>query len=290
MTRRVRSSSSRCIPRTASPGTQNSRISLTNAGPTPARIHLFVVDGSTCSTSDVYICLTPNQTSTFRASDFDPGVTGYIVAIAVNGVTGQPIAHNYLIGDAYVKFSSGHFAQYGAVAVSALKINPVCVDPTATEATLRFDGINYNRLPRILAADGIPSPSEGNSTMISVHAVGGNLSQSGRTIGTLTGNLFDHLENNYSWNESANVCQFRRILTDTFPRTFVPFSQAIQAGHSGWMKIRAFNDVAILGVQINYNANSGNFGNAFNEGHTLHHLTLTNTATLTIPVDIPECQ
>lgn len=272
------------------PGSQNTRISISNVSQTdPSIIHLFVVDGQTCSAQDVFICLTPNQTITFRSSDFDPNITGYIVAVAVNPNTGIPMACNFLIGDAYVKFSSGHSLSYGAVAASALQLNPAGVDQTATQATLKFDGIHYNRLPRQLAASSIASPGDGNSTMIALHAVGGNMSHLGATLGSLTGNLFDDRENNYSFNEPAPNCQFRRILSDSFPRTFVPFSAAITPGHTGWMKIRAFNDVAILGVQINYNPNTAISGQAFNQGHVLHTMTLTNSATLTVPVDFPGC-
>src|SRR5204863_3910432 len=77
---------------------QNSRISITNTHPNlRAWVHLFFVS-DTCSVSDAFICLTPNQTSTFLASDLDPGTTGYLVAVATDGVTGCPIDFNYLIG------------------------------------------------------------------------------------------------------------------------------------------------------------------------------------------------
>src|SRR5262249_22070810 len=79
--------------------TQNTRINITNVdGARPAYLHLFFVDGSSCSVADSFLCLTPQQTSSFLMSDLDPGVTGYLIAIAVNG-EGCPIYFNYLIGD-----------------------------------------------------------------------------------------------------------------------------------------------------------------------------------------------
>src|SRR6185436_13679900 len=87
---------------------QNTRLSLTNTDPArPIAVHLFFVDGSTCSVADANICLTANQTSSFLASDLDPGTTGYIVAVAVDA-NGCPTNFNFLIGDEYVKFASGH--------------------------------------------------------------------------------------------------------------------------------------------------------------------------------------
>jgi hypothetical protein len=271
-------------------GRQNSKISLTNVGARDvATVHLFVVDGSSCSAQDVFICLTRNQTVSFRASDFDPGVTGYIVAVVVNESTGRPAAFNCLIGDAFVKFASGQAINYGAVAVSSLVPNPAGVDPLASSATLKFDGIHYNRLPRILAAGGIPSASDGNSTLLTLMAVGGNMSLSGAVIGPITGNLYDDRENNFSFNGNAPRCLFVSVLDDSFPRTFVSFSAAIPPGRSGWIKIRAFNDVAILGLLLNFNPNVDSSGGAFNQGHAMQALALTDSATLTIPVDFPAC-
>ena len=54
---------------------------------------------------------TGNQTISFLASDFDPGTTGYIVAIASDTSTGCPINFNFLIGDEFVKAASGFAAR-----------------------------------------------------------------------------------------------------------------------------------------------------------------------------------
>ncbi len=61
--------------------TQNTRINITNTSATGAAfVHLyFVAEG--CSIADSYICLTANQTSSFLASDVDPGISGYLVAV-----------------------------------------------------------------------------------------------------------------------------------------------------------------------------------------------------------------
>src|SRR4029079_1183570 len=136
----------------------------------------------------------------------------YIVAVVVNESTGRPAAFNCLIGDAFVKFASGQAINYGAVAVSSLVPNPAGVDPLASSATLKFDGIHYNRLPRILAAGGIPSASDGNSTLLTLMAVCGNMSLSGAVIGPITGNLYDDRENNFSFNGNAPRCVFVSVL------------------------------------------------------------------------------
>ncbi|MGH9850677.1 MAG: carboxypeptidase regulatory-like domain-containing protein, partial [Blastocatellia bacterium] len=104
----------------ANPNRENTRISMTNVDPSRAAfVHIFFVDGATCSVADAFICLTANQTVSFLASDLDPGTTGYIVAVAVDR-NGCPINFNYLIGDEYVKFESGHQANLGAESIPAV--------------------------------------------------------------------------------------------------------------------------------------------------------------------------
>ena len=111
-----------------SPATENTRISITNASERAISIHLFFVDGNTCSPADSIICLTARQTSSFRASDFDPGTMGYVVAVAIDE-NGCPTIHNALIGDVYVKFSSGHEANLAAESIAARTV-PVCDNTT----------------------------------------------------------------------------------------------------------------------------------------------------------------
>src|SRR5688572_21541652 len=63
----------------------NTKINITNTSSTQSTlVHLFFIDGATCSPADSMICLTPNQTASFRASDLDPGVTGFLVAVAID--------------------------------------------------------------------------------------------------------------------------------------------------------------------------------------------------------------
>src|SRR5436853_4046781 len=149
---------------------QNTRINITNTSTSSgAAVHLFFVDGTSCAIADSFICLTATQTATFLASDVDPGVTGYVVAIASDG-NGCPLAFNWLIGDEYVKFTSGHAANLGAEAFAALFFGtlPGC-DANSTTATVNFNGVvgaGYNLAPRVLADDHVPSRADGNDTLI----------------------------------------------------------------------------------------------------------------------------
>ncbi|MEO6724306.1 MAG: Ig domain-containing protein, partial [Blastocatellia bacterium] len=270
------------------PTQQNTRIALTNTNPAlPAFVHLFFVDGTSCSVADSILCLTPNQTTSFLASDLDPGSTGYIVAIAVD-TNGCPTNFNYLVGDEYVKFASGHAANLGAETITAIAGGlPFCNSNSVT-ATLAFDGISYNVVPRVLALDNIPSRADGNDTLLILNRIGGNLATGASTLGSIFGILYDDSESGLSFSITGG-CQLRSSLSNTFPRITPRFEQFIPAGRSGWLKLFSQSDIGISGAAINFNANAGTSAGAFNQGHNLHKLTNTSTANYTIPVFPPGC-
>jgi hypothetical protein len=271
--------------------TQNTRFSITNVDNARSiNVHLFLVDGATCSVSDTYICLTQNQTATFLASDLDPGQTGYLIAIAVNQ-DGCPVLFNALIGDAYVKFPTGHAANLGAEAIaglSGLVNSPLCSVNTPT-VVLPFDGIVYQPLPRTLAADNLPDRASGNDTLLIIDRIGGNLSTGAASLGAIFGIIYDDTEDSASFGFSTSQHQFRSSLSNNFPRITPRYEQFIPANRSGWLKLWADSDFAIIGATINFNPNTASSSNAFNQGHNLHILRTTTSATLTLPVFPPSC-
>jgi hypothetical protein len=274
----------------AAPNAQNTRINITNTHPAlPVAVHLFFVDGATCSIADSLICLTANQTASFLASDIDPGTTGYILAVASDLVTGCPISFNFLIGDEYVKLSSGHEANLAAEGFAAIAGRVATCNASSVTAILNFDGVNYNRAPRVLAASNIPSRADGNDTLLVLNRVGGSLVTGAATLTNLFGILYDDAENPLSFTFSPGMCQFRSSLSSNFPRIAPRFDQFIPAGRSGWAKFYATGELALLGAQLNYNPSAGTAANAFNQGHNLHKLTLTASTQLTIPIFPPNC-
>ncbi|MEK7833578.1 MAG: hypothetical protein AAB401_20995, partial [Acidobacteriota bacterium] len=242
------------------------------------------------SIADSYICLTPNQTASFLASDLDPGISGYIVAVASNP-DGTPANFNYLVGDEYVKFTSGHTANLGAIAFSKLNDANV-IDTTGSLAALFFDGLplagSYNRVARTLADDNVGSRADGNDTLVIINRIGGNLGIGAATLGTLFGLFYDDAENVLSFSVTGS-CQLRNSLSNNFPRLAPRFETFIPAGRTGWFKVFSQSDIGILGAAINTNPNAASSAGAFNSGHNLHHLTLTAAATYVIPVFPPSC-
>ncbi len=273
------------------PNAGNTRISITNTNPTDGvAVHLFLVDGSNCSVADSFLCLTKSQTMSFLASDVDPGVTGYIVALAVDAA-GLPLQFNFLIGSEYVRLESGHQASLGAEAFAKIN-NTNVVSTDGSLAALFFDGLplagSYDRAPRVLAVDDIPSPADGNDTLLVINRVGGNLGIGAATLGNLFGILFDQLENPFSFTFSG-PCQFRGSISNTFPLTTPRVGSIIPAGSSGWMKFYSQSDIGIIGAVLNRATSVAPSTSAFNGGRNLHKLTFSAAANYVIPVFAGNC-
>jgi hypothetical protein len=282
----------------------NSRVSITNTNPfTPAIVHVFFVDGASCTVADAYLCLTANQTASFLASDLDPGIAGYIIAIAADE-NGLPSRFDWLLGDEYLKLDSGHIANLAAEAVSVPVFDQPYVNLPGSDQSvvaIVFDGDHYSRLPRVLIADNISSRADGNDILLVINRIGGDLGAGVTAIGNLFGILYDDGENAFSWTASVSTCQLRSPITNNFPRTSPRVEVAIPAGHTGWLAVYAASTVdqtpiggaadsrAIIGAILTRNPNAGAAANAFNGGHNLHILTLNPITVVRIPVFPPNC-
>jgi hypothetical protein len=266
----------------ANPATVDTRINITNTNQIfGVSVHLFFLRGTDCNVADSFLCLTENQTATFRMSDLDPGVSGYIIAVATNSA-GLPIRHNFLIGDLYVKYATGHAANLGAIAFSKLTdANVLSTDGSL--AGLFLDGLNlagsYNRAPKVLAVDNIPSRVDGNDTLLILNNISGSLVAGVGAIGTVFGIIYNDVETPYSFSFSGGSCQFRNSINSPTPfRTSPAINSIIPGGRSGWIRLQPAG--ALVGAAINRNTTA----TGFNGGHNLHHLTLTQQANLVIPI------
>ncbi|MBS1787878.1 MAG: hypothetical protein JST85_09160 [Acidobacteria bacterium] len=263
------------------PRRENTAINITNTGSNSIFVHMFFVDGVSCSIADNFLCLSTNQTARFLASDIDPGTVGYIIALAVDE-QGCPMSWNYLIGDAYVKLASGHHANLAAEAFTALYRGSLPTCGNSNIATLNLDGIEYNRAPRTLALDSLGSLNDGNSPLLVLNSIGGDLGIGASGLGTIFGIAYNDVENSVSFSLTGG-CQFRLAISNSFPRTIPRMNVFIGSGRTGWMKFQGDSNYGILGAAINFNSNV--FG--FNQGHNLHKITLNPSVSITVPVIVP---
>jgi hypothetical protein len=235
-------------------------------------------------------------------SDFDPGTMGYMMMIAVDGPpgfagghnTGCPISFNYIIGNAKIKLTASPRRDADLASESCASgfgsPAPTC-DPNQPFAELHFDGslTGYNQLPRVLALDSVGSRADGNDTLLFLGRIDGNWATGLQPIGPIFGLLYNDTEANASFSFNVGSCLLRQSLSNNFPRTTPRFEQFIPAGRSGWLKLWAANEVALVGAALTRNDNAQTSASAFEGGHNLHILRLLPNAVITVPVFPPSC-
>lgn len=271
------------------PATTNTRIALTNLSATSSVIvRLFFSDQSGhLPSSNVFLCLTPVQTTSFLASDVDPGIRGFIVAIAVDN-TGRPINFNFLAGEADIKLNTGQRASLKAEAIAAVAASPASV--VGATATLLFDGTAYNRLPRTVAIDRLRSAAAGNSTLLILTRITGNYSLTSggiNSIGDVTGRLIDEFGNSTPFTFTQSSPQLAQTLSNSFPVTTPPYTSIIPANSTGWLKLWGNSDIGLFGAVLNFNSSSDQFSHT--GGHHLRHLTLSTTNSISLTMVAPTC-
>lgn len=267
---------------------QNTRINITQTADVPQATRIYLIR-SNGTVSAKHLCLQAKQTDSYLMSSLDPANSGYILIVAVDA-NGCPVAANTLIGDASVKFTTGHSASLTAYAYAALFSGTLSgCGPGSTTANVNLDGIAYNRSPRTVAIDKVRSRADGNSTVLILERVGGNLATGSiGNIGPASGTLFD--ESGTAFPFSFNVAQplYLQSITNLFPVTSPSFETVVPAGTVGWMKMAGDADIGLLGAVINFNPNANAQGSAFNGGHGLRALTVTPAASFVVPV-APGC-
>jgi len=254
----------------SNPQAADTQINITNTSPdTEAQVHLFFVDGSTCSVADAFISLTANQTATFLASDFDPGVQGYLVAVAAPG--GTPAQFNYLIGDAYIRENDGRLARLAAVGLAKVSPGPVTPNGDGT-ASLIFNGAEYDRLASVVAVASFNSQVT-DSTNLAIYSPTNNLV----TGNPVTTNIFTLV---YDDTERAFSTTTRVVCYNQIPLTSLRvlsggLNSVVPAGRTGWIKLNG-QGRPLLGAVLNR-------GPIFTGGINLHNIALLPTYTITVP-------
>ena len=167
---------------------------------------------------------------------------------------------------------------------------PAC-DGNSVTAELDFNGLAYDKISHVLADDSVGSKADGNDKLLILNRIGGNLGTGAGSLSSVFGIFYDDAENALSFTFSGGH-QFRSSLSNNFPRITPRFETFIPAGRTGWFKVWPSTpgvQWGMTGAAINFNPNSDSSSGAFNQGHNLHKLTLTNTASYIIPVFPPSC-
>ncbi len=248
----------------SNPGREDSRINITNTSPTTGvQVRLFLVNGATCQTTEIELCLAAQETASLLMSDIDPGVRGYIIAVATN-LQGQPIQFNWLTGNVVIRqLASNNGVSYNSMlaAVAVAKRKEGAVANINGVAEMSFDDANYDRLPGQIAFDSVPSQvSAANATTLSVY----------RPITDLTGSVPNAGVQITGWSKNAqgqvvsstgnlsSACYSDVVMT-TFRLQPTPISQLLPSGATAWFSASSNDLLPLMGTQFNSgDFNSGN--------------------------------
>lgn len=253
----------------SNPQLGDTQINITNVSQSlSASVHLFLVDGGSCSIADSFIGLTPNQTASFLMSDIDPGIAGYVVAVAVDD---GPTQFNNLIGTEFIRETDGKMGFLQAVSIA--KRSPGSVAPDADGLTsLIFNDAEYERLPTVLGLSTFNSQTT-DSTSLAIYSPSSNL-----IIGAVTSvNVFSLLYNDAEVALSSSFqirCYRYETLTSLFNRGG-GINRHVPSGRTGWIRMTASGN-PILGSILSK-------GPVFTGTHNLHALSLLSSYTIQVP-------
>jgi hypothetical protein len=269
------------------PLSENTKLNITNTSATStAYLRLFLVDASTCETTNYGVCLEAQETMSIEMSDLDPGVRGYVVAVATNAL-GEPIQFNWLIGNVIVKQTAANIGRAFTSVLSALAIakrNSVTVANTGGSAELVFDDVNYERLPGQVAFDSVPSQINAlNATTISLYRPSSNL-MGEVASSTVQLSAWGKNEQNQIITSGGNVSAicYSDFAISTLRLSPINITQLLPSGSTGWIAASNIEGQPVLGSQIN----SGEF----NGGSNGRPLTLVTEYKIRIPVIPVTCQ
>lgn len=269
---------------------RDTRMTISNPGPQAVAVHVFFLDGSNCSQADQFLCLTPNASIAFKASDLDPEVTGWVLAVAVDPNDGRPVAANTLIGNAYV-LDGDYQGNYGAESFWATGDPSTVVGANAGAwgtASLKFNGGagtgGYDMLPTQFAVEVQSISDSVGQRIVTVGMVGDLTSGSPTGAGQVgIGQLYNGNEKPFgSFTRILNEgCQASTVLTSTVPRVPLGMGNLIPPGHVGTMKF-------FIGGGVGLFMTPRTLGNRWHGIRNLHKLSVMER-TLVIPIFTPMC-
>lgn len=289
----------------------NTRIAISNTDEVATVfVHLFVLEGATCTPSDFFVCLTANGGITMFANDIDPLNVGYIIAVAVSGTTGFPIAQNSLIGNAFVNAtidSNLYVGNYAAESFAATGTGAPSDTSVPGVATLQFNG-GASATPAASGYDQVASQFAVQIQNANTVALGGAPGQRIVTAGLSgnmtiddplnpghsavtgagqvgTGRVISQNEIPYSFTRFLlpGCHSVREILNSNAPRLSSPLASIIGANETGLMKFGVGGAVGLIMTPQSTNlATQRPY-----VGIRALHKTATVTTTLTIPTFVP---
>jgi hypothetical protein len=259
--------------------------SVSGGSPNYSFLHLFFMNGANCSPADTFVCLTPNGSIQFKASDYDPTVMGYLIAVAVDA-TGAPTQNNCFIGSAY--YRDDQFQNIGSYNAEAFwKYTPGSITVgVGANATLNLDGMEYDAAPTQFAVP-VQDPAVSDEFIV-LASVSGNLGTSMLpAVQSGVGALYRADETPASFQPQIGAGCFSTVPIDKSKVRVVPGNlDTFLKDSYGYLKFNVATPAVGLLHSKQGPANQGK--NRWSGVRTLHK-TAVGTATLVAPCFPPFC-
>ncbi len=271
----------------SNPPREDTTINLTNTSPAASVfVRLFLINGATCEPQKMELCLTAQQTVSYQMSDLDPGIKGYVVAVATNQL-GEPIQFNWLTGNTIVRQSAANIggpftSMISAIAIAKRKEGELKPGQN-NEAEMVFDDVNYDRLPLQSAFDGVPSQvNAANVTLFAFYRPPANLAggPANATV-QITGWGRNDLNQVVTSNGSVSTACYNDFAVSQIRLLPTPVAQLLPSGATAWFAASTSNSQPLLGVQLN----SGQF----NSGGNARALSYAAEYRIKVPVSTVVC-
>ncbi len=267
----------------------DTRLTITNVGSQLAYIHLFLIEGTNCFPADFFLCLTPKAIYSFKASDYDPENTGYMLAVAVDN-QGRPIAQNSLMGNAFV--DNGEYqGNYGAEAF--WRYDTALTNVSENFAVLGLNGTQYDAAPIQFMVE-IQSPLDAVRQKIIVAPLSGDFSGGVASLGSalpIITNAAAQIGPGLASNEEEKTASFvsllsggclkSAVITTTSPRIPRGLGSLIPKGKMGLLNFRVGAGVGLI---MTPRTDTNRWG-----GIRTLHKTAAGNMTIAIPVFAPGC-
>ena len=267
------------------PNVVNTLLTLTNTNPRDGvAVSLHYVHDCVI-VNQKFINLAAHQTTTLLMSKEAPNTTGYVVAIAVDS-HGLPTQFNWLIGSATLHDARGREASYNAVAVAKRTAGSVVSADGNVSANMRFDNIQYDRLPKLVALDNIqnqnPATVAAAATDVMVYSPLADLSGNSAQSLQISAVAYDH--NGRPYPETINAgCGLNANINSVWTAT--PLNSYITPDNPGWGTFAATNNnktVPVLGLSLTEGTSS-----AQHSARNMQALALLDTFTINLPLKVP---
>lgn len=223
-----------------------SRLVITNTHPTQrARIRL-ILSGlvGTATSGERILTLLPNQTTSLDPGEILTDQRGWGIAMAIDA-RALPFNFNFLIGSSLVSTPEGGWNGYAPMAIAKNSTGAVARNSDVATSDLVFNDTEYDRLPSMLALNGVASQVDHRGT-VGIARISGDLSQPPNSRGLIQISVIDPLMRGFSGILSDTETLLSRILV-TSASPPVGVMRTILPGQRGWLRFSPSSPILAWG-------------------------------------------